>query len=104
MRIPSIVLLLVLLLVCSCSTKRAIQVEIGDYPSWITQEQTRKIGLEFIARKGYTNAVIVVESGGHQFFEYHYATNNAVLPITVLVDRKTSNAKFVSECKTSPNP
>ena len=42
----------------------------------------------------YPNAQIVSELGEGQNWTYHFATNGKVLPLVIVVDRKTATARF----------
>ena len=78
---------------CSCGGYPAVKVGVGDDPTWIPAEATRQVGEKLITNR-YPRAEIVEEVGIGPIFKYRFATNDTVLPLTVVVDRKTGKARF----------
>ena len=54
---------------------------------------TRQVGLELITNRS-PGAELVEEVGNGPISKYRFATNDTVLPLTVVVDRKTGKARF----------
>jgi len=94
MRIPT--LLLALLCIPFSSCERSPKYKLGgDDPTWISAEETRRVGERLITNR-YPRAQLVEELGMGRTFAYRFATNGTVLPMSVVVDRKTGKAKFES--------
>ena len=95
-RIPSkelCALALLCVALCSCQRHHKVNVAVGDDPAWISNDRTREIGEQFITNR-YPNARIVEERGAGQFFAYRFSTNDNLLPLTAIVNRKTGKARF----------
>jgi hypothetical protein len=60
---------------------------------WISADETRRVGERLIAGR-YPEAQVVSELGIGPTFTYRFATNGTVLPLSVVVDRKTGKARF----------
>jgi|SRR5688572_16168977 len=71
---------------------------IGDDPTWISTHATRQIGEQLITNR-YPYAQIVEELGNGQKFTYRFVTNGTVVPVSVIVDRKTGVARFVTSSR-----
>ena len=96
MRIPTLFFALLCIGLCSC--ERSLKVKlggVGDDPTWITTDETRRVGEQLVTNR-YPHAQIVEELGMGQIFRYRFATNDRVLPMSAVVDRKTGRARFES--------
>lgn len=95
MRIRAVAIVLLCLNLCSCSESPTVRLGgVGDDPSWIRPDEARRMGDQLIARSGYVHAQIVEERGEWQLLRYRYATNDILVPVTVVVDRKTGKARL----------
>ena len=96
MRIQTFTLILMCLVLCSCSHSSKILVGgIGEDPDWVSNDQARRIGWRLLTNS-YPQAQIVTELGEGRTVTYRFATNGTVLPMAVVVDRKTGKASFES--------
>jgi len=76
------------------NSKHSGQVAPHDDPTWISGDQAEEAALHFILQNGYTNARINVEDCNGRFSKYQFATNGVSLPLTIIVDRKSSKVGY----------
>ena len=95
MRISMLLFALLCVALCSCDRSQKVKLGLGDDPTWITTDETRRVG-EQLVKNRYPHAQIVEELGMGQIVRYRFATNGAVLPVSAVVDRKTGKASFES--------
>lgn len=88
-------LLLAWLCVVLCACDRSPTVGLGDDPAWITPEETRQVAEQWIANR-HPQAQVVSELGEGPIFTYCFAINGTLLPQSVVVDRKSGEARFGS--------
>jgi hypothetical protein len=94
MRVTALLFAWLCFALCSCDSNPRVKLGgVGDDPTWISTDETRRIGERVITNR-YPQAEIVEERGLGQSFSYRFATNGTVLPISVIVDRKTGKARF----------
>lgn len=96
MKIPAFSLALLCVALCSCERGANVKLRgVGDDPTWISSDEARRIGEQLITNR-YPQAQIVWALGTGRTFTYRFATNGTVLPLEVVVDRETREAKFES--------
>lgn len=89
-----IIFLFVCLALCSC--ERSPQPNPGgDKAKLISTDETRRVGMHVLLNR-YPQAEIVSERNDGSISTYRFSTNGTVLPMAVVVDRKTSKARFES--------
>jgi hypothetical protein len=93
MRVLIHLLALICIVLCSCDRSSQVKLVVGDDPTWISAEETRRVGERLIADR-YPQAQVVSELGVRQTFTYRFETNGTVVPMSVVVDRKTGKARF----------
>ena len=64
-------------------------------PSWISQDETRRIG-EQLWTNNYPQARFVELRAFGQTWTYRFATNGTVSSEAIVVDRKTGKATFLN--------
>jgi hypothetical protein len=96
MRISTLLLASLCVTLCSCGRSPSVKIGgVGDDPTWISTDETRRVGEQFLTNR-YPQAQIVSLLGEGQTWTFRFATNDTVLPISVVVDRKTGKARFES--------
>ena len=65
-----------------------------DDPSWISYDQAKEAALEFISQNGFKDIHITVEELTGRFPEYQFATNGIILPLKIMVDRKSGKVGY----------
>ena len=87
-----IALLLICLGLCSCS-RDAASPPAGKDGKMISTDETRRVAMHVLLNR-YPKAEIVSESNDGQTWKYRFSTNGTVVPVVVVVDRKTAKARF----------
>ena len=96
MRIPTLLFALICVALCSCERSPKVKLGgVGDDPTWITTDETRRLGEQLITNR-YPQAQLVSEIGEGRTFTYRFSTNGTVSQMAVVVDRKTGKARFES--------
>ena len=72
---------------------RGPAVLMGDNPSWISIDETRRAGMLLLTNR-YPEARVVSVLGEGQIWTLRFITNDVVSPLSVIVDRKTGEASF----------
>ena len=79
---------------CSCERKPEVRLGgVGNDPTWISNDETRQVGMQLLTNR-YPQARIVTSIGNGQISTYYFATNDKVMPVAVVVNRKTGKARF----------
>jgi hypothetical protein len=65
-----------------------------DDLSWISYDQAKEAALEFISQNGFKDIHITVEELTGRFPEYQFATNGIMLPLKIMVDRKSGKVGY----------
>ncbi len=87
-----IIFLFLCLALCSC--ERSPQANSGgDNVKLISTDETRRVGMHVLLNR-YPQAEIVSERSDGSVSTYRFSTNGVVLPVAVVVDRKTAKARF----------
>lgn len=79
---------------CSCGRNPEAKEGGGGNASKLSSmDETRQIGMHVLLNR-YPQAQIVSESAEGQKWKYRFSTNGVVLPLAVVVDRKSGQARF----------
>ncbi len=76
-----------------CSCGRGPDGGGGNASKLRSMDETRQIGMHVLLNR-YPQAQIVSESTEGQNWKYRFSTNGVVLPLVVVVDRKSGQARF----------
>ena len=84
---------------CSCERSPKIKLGgVGDDPTWISSDESRQVEMQLLTNR-YPHARIVSQLTVGQTCTYRFTTNiethlSPLVPVAVVVDRKTAKATF----------
>ena len=94
MRISTLRFALLCVVLCSCSHSSKVRLGgVGDDPTWLSNDETRQVSMQLLTNR-YPQAQLVSELGEGRIWTYRFTTNGAVVPVAMVVDRKTGKARF----------
>jgi hypothetical protein len=86
-------LLVGLVFIPGCSPDTTRQTETSKDTPLISLEETRQIGMHILLNR-HPKAAIVSERDDGSTVIYRFSTNDVVAPVVVIVDKRTSKARF----------